>query len=402
MIDRCYQSIMYLRATVGIIILWSSISSGTPKTQSSTPIISPALTSDSALKFVSPGSLHDVGTMPAYTSQDTVGSCFGCAAAVILQKHICDTDEELKESGIACNSPAFPKNKKVSQFSMVGWSDTIEDRTVKSENPQESGIASNHASIKLYKDRTDYSSGSNALQNITKSTFVKYMPESCFPFDQIVNTYHEKGKEILPGRNILFETIYEKTREFYEKNKKKQTESNAVCTTCIKELGDDFGSNFEEKNVAIALSKKTYGEFLYALLFKNCSPIKVSKKPQYKEIPEGKKTLPREKILENLQKIIADKKKPVQVNSLCLKLEGAVCTSYHTTVVSGYRVACPTNNYSGAGCRKQLLIHNCWGKDWQDQNNGGWVDADLFVQHIDYGQPSISGGELSWLEPEEE
>ncbi len=388
---------MFLRASAFIIILWSSVSFAVLKTQSSVPITSAALTSDPALKFVSPGSLHDVGTMPAWSSQDTVGDCFGRAAATMLQKYICDTDETILKSKISCNDPLFPKNMTVSAFSMVAWSDTIQDRT-KPDSTQEPGYASNHKSIKLYRDRTDYSSGSNALQNATTSAIPKFMPESCFPFDQIVNTYGSKGKKIAGGKSVLFEEIYEKTRIFYEKNKKKDTESSAVCATCIKELSEGFGSDFESKAVSSALTKDTYGEFLYELIFGNCTPVKLLNKPTFKRMPELAQTLPRNNILENLKNIIGNKKKPVQISSLCLKLEGDVCTSYHTTVVSGYRTACPSMDFGGSNCRQQLLVHNSWGKDWQNQNEGGWVDAVLFIKHIDYGKPALLAGELSWLE----
>lgn len=47
----------------------------------------------------------------------------------------------------------------------------------------------------------------------------------------------------------------------------------------------------------------------------------------------------------------------------------------HALVIKGMR-----KNKTTGKC--ELLLHNSWGKWWQDKNNGGYVDADLIINNI--------------------
>ncbi len=389
---------MNLLSSVTILILWSSTNVSYPAVTdaplSSVAIPSSALVYSANLKFIDPNTNVEIKdeSMPPVQSQDTVGSCFGCAASTIVQKFLCDSDPDYK--GLKCND--LPKEKMVSQFSMVAWADTNllrRDNDLEGSN-QNPGESKNHANIKLYDDVTKFSSGANALKNSVKA--FKFMPESCYPFDQLVSKYGNKDSQ-------LFKHVYEKTKSLYEQMK--STEGSTNCEECLKELDSDFNTTFSKESIASALQKDTFGEFLFALLFKNCKPLLSSERPKFFGLPEkpGQK-LAKTEVL-GAMKGILNKKKPLLINSLCLEKNSQKCLSNHSTVISGYRKVCPTANFNDSKCKFQLKIHNCWGKDWQASNNNGWLDAGPLIDNINYGQEEdgklkdyILGGEISWLE----
>lgn len=86
------------------------------------PASSAAFTVYEDLIEVDPNFSKVVRNMPKIPSQSTLGSCFGCSAAVIAQKYVCDTDKRIIASGVACAD--LPPQMLISQFSMVAWSDT--------------------------------------------------------------------------------------------------------------------------------------------------------------------------------------------------------------------------------------------------------------------------------------
>jgi hypothetical protein len=75
-------------------------------------------------------------------------------------------------------------------------------------------------------------------------------------------------------------------------------------------------------------------------------------------------------IASNLQKKI-----PMGVEFRCIG--SGVCpigmTDGHGVVIKGMR-----KNPASGKC--ELLIHNSWGKTWQNDHNGGWVEATPLIE----------------------
>lgn len=383
---------MTLRSSIIFLLLWSSQTFG--QTESSVPMISSAFTANKGLEVV-PNSENIVPNMPKIQSQDTVGSCFGCSAATIVQKFHCDTNSYLKT--IPCADS--PKDKTVSQFSMVSWAET--DKPGQTPNAYE-----NHNNIKLYKkdqekedrgeltgERTEVSSGSNALQNFVGTP--KFMPESCYPFDQLVNKYGNTN-------GSLFQEVYLNTKKLYKAHHK-STEGDGQCEECLEQLSRDLVKTITPDIFSSAIKKDTFGKFFYELIFHNCTPVR-TRPPTFRQLPDGNDKMPRVEVLPNLEKIIKEKKKPVQVNSVFLGVDPKTKQRvYHTLVVSGTRTVCPPDkirnrDFNSSECKKEVKIHNCWGDDWQKRNNDGWVDADSLTKTLNDGKDHVTTGELSWLE----
>ena len=256
---------MLLRLSVLFIVLWSSPARTKSETSnSSIPIQSDAFTYYTNLKEVDSSDSKEIENMPAVQSQDTVGSCYACAATTIAQKFACDTDKVIKQSGLKCNG--LPNNLKISQMSMVAWADTNQLWIKNKEDNPIPGLPSNHENIRLYKDRSALSNGVNALKN--SADLFSFMPESCYPFDQLVSKY---------GTNSdLFEKIYYETEKLYENNRRKSTEAETPCLNCLEKLNNNFidekfGKKFSQESLSEALTKNTFGKFLFTLLFKKSS-----------------------------------------------------------------------------------------------------------------------------------
>jgi hypothetical protein len=78
--------------------------------------------------------------------------------------------------------------------------------------------------------------------------------------------------------------------------------------------------------------------------------------------------------------------RPLALAGICLGEENADncnAPNRHASIIAGYRRVCnkPNSRDPGAKCRDVLKIVNCWGKSWQDENDGGWVDAETLLRH---------------------
>lgn len=336
---------------------------------------------------VDPSFSHTIDNMPRIQSQGTVGNCFACAAATVAQKFACDTDEGIIAKGWRCDQ--IPADRMISQLAMIAWAD-VNDRTV---GAQLAGLPSNHTNLRLYDTVTDYSSGSNALKNA--SDLFDFIPESCYPFERLLAIY--KSDET--GTGPIFEPVYYKHQAMYLKNRSARIDS-VPCEECRRELSEDINMDVSVETFKFALTKKTYGEFLYSVFFRKCKRAAFSTAPKFVQFPAGQlEKYPKEKVFEKLVEVVG-KNHPVLISGLCLKFDADTkkCSNSHAVVVSGYRRICPTSDLTNNSCKTQLKVHNCWGQNWQAKQDDGWVNSDTFIASIDEGSDAIPVASLSWLE----
>jgi len=120
------------------------------------------------------GRPKEISNMPKIRTQSELPLCYAFAAATIAQKKACDTDKvKFPDPAICSRMPPEQPEKQISPFSMVAWAKrSVVDGRV--------------------RDRVEFApgSGSTALDNSQKA--FSFMPESCLPFDKIVNTLPKK------------------------------------------------------------------------------------------------------------------------------------------------------------------------------------------------------------------
>ena len=76
----------------------------------------------------------------------------------------------------------------------------------------------------------------------------------------------------------------------------------------------------------------------------------------------------------------------------------------HSVIIKGYRKYCNRDN----DCKYSFQVQNSWGQDWQDEFNGGWIDADHFIKYslnkpkdeTDVTPSENFRDQITWFEPE--
>ena len=352
---------------------------------SSIPVESIAFTVFADVNVVDPSESLEIDNMPRYQSQGTFAICFACAAAAVAQKFACDTDKKIIKSGIRCAD--LPDTSTISPLGMVSWSDTNLGLANYDKNRQIAGDPSNHSNLKLHADRSDYSNAVNALMN--SADLFEFIPQSCKRLPALLAKYSESGP--------LFSEAYENLRPIYLKNRTTELRADVACLHCRDVLSKILAINFTDDEIQQALNTPTFGQFLHSLIFNRCEPISFRPKPIFRSFPARNETAARESVLRKIKELVFQKK-IILIKSICLAISNGKCRSEHSVAVSGFRKVCPDSRFDSSKCRYQIKLHNCWGPGWQEKSNGGWVDSKLFIDHMNFGENVITGGQLSWLE----
>jgi len=330
----------------------------------------------------SAGTKIEISNMPRIRSQDSFGVCFGFSAAVIAQKKACDTDRKnfpLDKVGKPYNCSDIPLEKQISPFSMVAWAKPTEKST-------QIGDFMNHRNITLAGGEVKAGTGAHALNN--SYTDFSFLPESCYPFDQVANKYGD-NKELVAK-------LVEDLNKLYKDNRKTEANTSALCESCLaEEINERLGTHIKAKNISKALEEATFAEFLHKAVFYGCPRIHLEPKPQPKVgyFPENSAEGTREKLLPKIKEVL-NSGNPIQVDGVCVLRDEPTdeCTGRHSFVISGYKKVCSAQNQ----CRDLVKVHNSWDEKWQKEHNDGWVDGQSIIENID-DKPAVGIGILSWL-----
>lgn len=235
---------------------------------------------------------------------------------------------------------------------------------------------SNHANIRFG------GAAEPALGNL--AAFGGCLAESCYPFDQVVNKYGDDKKKA--------DEMLERVRQLYFGNKNKP--EGEVCFDCISQaVQEDLRSNANIADIKMALSTKTFEEFLYFVTIgkgNNSCPDVVEIQPtaQFKTFPQRGKTATPQQTIDQIRSVLKQGY-PLALDGICpYKVDGK-CTGRHSLVVTGYREQCPKDKTKK--CKKVVRVQNSWGEDWQKRNDNGWVDAETLL-----GGETQEAGALSW------
>ncbi|MFP5520414.1 MAG: hypothetical protein ACLGGX_10960 [Bdellovibrionia bacterium] len=309
--------------------------------------------------------------IPPIKSQDSLGICFGMCGAAVANYYLCKTtDTDCSKLG----------TNSVSPLAAAGYSTTnsVYDRA---------GVASSHTNIRF--------GGScvSVLENMGKAGFMA--KDSCFDFDTLANKYGNDAAAI--------ESVLKNLEAMFNK----KTEAD-FCYDCLKnELNEKLGTNLNTDDIKAAVDRNhTFDTFLYraTIAKKSCDrghyhKIDIESRPtvgvlnEIARNPDGKLALQPIKVTAIVDKIkeVLSKDFPLAISNICPISDGNKCKESHAVMITGYRKQCKPN---GKDCREVIRIHNSWGKAWQDQFDGGWVD----VKSLFEGKDSYPA-ELGWWLP---
>lgn len=317
--------------------------------------------------------LKEIQNMPPIKTQDTMGDCRAFSLATVIQKFVCDNSKNDDGSKMNCTNPSNTKEKEkqISYFGMMIYTN------------------SNQANLKtLQPDQDIQLTAESVIKKITDDG-EGFVLDSCKPFDKFANNFSFENNY----KDKRAEKFLKYTQDLYN-NRKKATEATAVedCPDCLKQLSNMTGLDENVLNLKQALSKKSYDEFLYTLLFADCKLKGVSRGFRQVYYPQNNESLSNEDLKNKIkQGLSADR--PILYPYLCAETVNGKCKGNHSIVISGYKKVC-----CGGKCTDAFKVHNSWGQEWQDRNNGGWVFADHLLDQTTKVDKKFQKASVIWLE----
>lgn len=306
-------------------------------------------------------------------SQDSIGNCYAFTFSKMLE-HLCNQDSECKSRGEEISPLYIHQIVKNSSF----------------PSDEGSNIESILAKLKH-----------------TNGTPISTVKESCLPFDQ---TLHKK----------YFEENWYNESPFLGFEYLQETYQKVVSENCIDCSLEILSEEISKKLPNLKISQKeiteilkqtkalTLDEFITMILnSKECLEDKnLFKSPK---LNFHTKTTFEVKDTDYFKKLLIDliDRNLVAAVSICAGARdenNKLLCGLHSVIIKGYRKYCNSENE----CNYSFQIQNSWGQDWQDEFNGGWVDADHLIKYS-LNKPKNETevvpsenftGQITWFEPE--
>lgn len=356
-------------------ILWSGISSASEPIYYDNQIYKTV----SGYPFEVNSEYKEITFQPKYKSQDSIGACTGFASWVIAQQYYC------KKMNIQdCANP--PANADINPYGLV--------------LPTDNNDFSNKSLPSNTEDTVFQGDSYENLSSLASNGTLKL--DSCMPSDQIANDF----PDTISNEKHQAETE-RMVRDYYERRSKGETEAN-ICTECITErikesygvqiIPTDLDKVFKDYNT-------NFKKFFYILLLKKCKAMadftdfdfKLRRYPEEESQepynPQVALEIIKKKIRQNI---------PIAIGYNCpyVKRKDGDCAQ-HSFAVTGYKKVCKSKN--STDCKSLIHVQNSYGKEWQEKNNDGWLDAENILSKVSPKAISLKNNGkripiLSWLE----
>lgn len=312
------------------------------------------------------GSTQEVANMPNVEDQDSLGTCHGFSSACVLQEYLCSQRQ--------WDCQNLPDTKKVSGLGMAAF-----DKQSEAGDPT---VYDNYKAINLE------GSGASDLLNsvgLAKKTY----SNACHPFDQIVSKF--SGNE--RAMSEFFHKLEVDAK--YAAPEPGQKTEGGLCSDCL--VKDAAMLNVDNAKMLAAIKNvhdKTFDQFLYSIFLDQCTDLlAIVPKAEVHIFPNNPDKQPSnyKETIAKIHDFLSTSKHPINLDGVCLIGTATNCTERHSVVIAGYREICKAGNVD---CHESLKIQNSWGKTWQNEYDGGWVDAKTLLDTTGY-----NNGILSWLTP---
>jgi hypothetical protein len=306
--------------------------------------------------------------LPRIRSQDSTPLCQSFCPTVIAEFFNC---KQLNVKN--CNT--LPDSDRISPISTMRYRDNVE------ENDK-----SSIAQVTTANGRKTYE-----VMNSISSTGGKpfFFSEACAPFDKFV-----EGFEFDPIQINNFWSELEAAFVAVKKNIILTEADILKCPECmdlLNKINGGFKSLNTPKGLANALKAKTFNAFIYNAIFEkqvgqnpDCKGIFLKKKIRASHFPGiSDKETTLNGVFERATQIL-NEKLPVVISSVCsAKTEISKKCDNHCFVLTGRKTVRKVENGKQVGPPIELVkIHGSWGKEWQTDNNDGWVRMDKLKQAV--------------------
>lgn len=210
--------------------------------------------------------------------------------------------------------------------------------------------------------------------------------ENCAPYELWTNLYpehlEERNKILTPDGD---RGEYDYFHYAWRMLKNNSSEESKECwATEMTGLG--VNHNFEDLMKIISeVNKLSWQEFRYQILVPNSCLSNQIEYPQYETIlyPKLNETPTHQGFRNHLfQSLSANH--PVEISFCDSKDINDKCT-YHSTTIVGQRYICNKSE-----CNLQYKIQNSYGRTWQDEHDGGWVEAKNLISLINHNSLGLT------------
>lgn len=306
--------------------------------------------------------------MPQARSQGDSGFCYAFVAAAMIDYANCQA------TGQTC--AALTDDQKASPLDLSRYGQEPEHRDIR-------------ASFKGIKE-----GGWTSLTLDNALATRRIAKESCSPYSQIAYG--------VADNNVYNFSNFNKYRKEYEKIKKLNLEDCKDCNKEAKRMKSQFGLVSSVRDIIKSFSCDSYELFMDKLLIPNeCGERKKVLKlwgdwttnnyPNKDAFSEySSKEEKNHLIIEKIKSVLRDYRTPVSADFCADEPfeEKKKCSNGHAVLIYGYRKAC--NIIKNSHCKIYFHVLNSWGKEWQDDNDDGWVEADEIVRRTYYEKYSFS------------
>ncbi len=314
--------------------------------------------------------------MPRVRSQSSVGLCSAFAVATMIDFANCHAAADTQK---ACSDLSDDEMASPVDLTRYAYYDDVEDNNVR---------AAYTRGLKEGAFSTLILAGALATGRIAK--------ESCAPFTQFTN-----GIDDADNRP---EGIWDRYKELYEQTKTINKDDPDQCLLEASKIKDKYNLSGTPKDISKSFGQESYGLFLDKLLVPfSCSSKRKEvlelhgkwaveyypdKRPAYD--PADTETSKLDQTVRKIKWVLTELGRPVLVD-FCMTTPfdpATKCTDGHTVVIKGFRSVCKINDQKD--CRPMFQVQNSWGQVWQDENDDGWIFADIIIERTYYESYSFA------------
>ncbi|WII73878.1 hypothetical protein QJS83_08305 [Bdellovibrio sp. 22V] len=315
----------------------------------------------------------EIKNMPRVASQDGLGICYAFVAATQLQAEYCRV--------LRKDCSKLPDEELFSPLDIARIKDSGNIK------PEEARLRSSYAGL-----NTESGGDPHNAAIIAGLVVQETANEACISLDKVLSKMNSRG-ETIEAQAAMWERM-KKHYLNYQKNKKCADCLSDIYATAKSDIDENLSLTTSNEEILKAFGEDSYEKFLDQLLGANkcrratqLAFMENADSLEYKFYPEDEKDPKKlkdafspDKFKGKIKEVLKTGR-PLSLGALCVGAESAQnCKpqNSHAVVISGYRQIC---NQAGK-CRESLRVVNSWGKSWQDQNDGGWVDADTLISSI--------------------
>ncbi len=337
----------------------------------------------------------EIKDLPPILSQDSFGMCYGFSAAVVLNYQICQ-EKKANNPNYQCSN--MKESERFSPIALSRYNDPGKKLGTRDSD---------------YESLAMSGSPENVLRKMTEY-LGEAATEECASLDKFLANVGGTKEGYTKAQEAILIKLHDRITGMQAKIKKcPKCLSEAYAAGEEKKIRDEFNIPTDENGnrVLNAFAKDTYEKALNELMYPtSCGDssrtLKLEKSYKVQTFPpkdlDAKSGF--QSCIKKIEEVVGGKNPQPIVLSFCASEKPAKgcnsvvtaadgkkyeATEGHALAIVGYRKYCD----SGNKCSYSVKVQNSYGQGWQDNNDGGWIDAKALLDTSFYEASS-----MTWVE----